>query len=108
VAPVVPAGSAIPDLTLAATIDRRADTVVVTVSGDVVAADDAVVTLRVGASLVPVEQTGSRFSARIELPAAEFEVRHSEWREPYGALVVATVQDAGGAAGAFTAAGGIV
>jgi amidase len=96
----------------AITVDARADqgdaSALIAISGTVTAAEDAVITVHVAGVPVRVERTGSRFVAQLQLPAAELGVQHSEWRRPYGVLVVATVWDAGGAAGAFAAAGGIL
>jgi amidase len=95
-------------ITLDTTVDRRDELALVTVVGVVDATLDAVITVHVGGSSVPVERTGAHFTAALELPAADLAVRHSEWREPYGVLVVAVVRDAGAVAGAFAAAGGIL
>jgi amidase len=49
------------------------------------------------------------FSVSAEVPAREHEVRHSEWREAYGSMVVAVVRSADGRInGAFAVSSGPV
>jgi amidase len=56
-----------------------------------------------------VSREGSTFTAVVDVPARDHEVRHSEWREPYGSMVVAVVRSAEGRmSGAFAVSSGPV
>ncbi|MBF4572744.1 amidase [Herbiconiux sp. VKM Ac-1786] len=67
----------------------------------------AAVSVTLNGVALEVERAGIRFSARGEVPAAEHARRVSEWREPFGSLVVATARTAAGTVGAVAVAGGI-
>jgi amidase len=57
---------------------------------------------------LPVRRDGDRFSAVVDLPVDEHAVAHTEWRGPYGSLVVVTAVDRTGAAvGAYRVVGGV-
>jgi amidase len=62
----------------------------------------------VNGAAVVVTRDGDAFRASAVVPASEHETLHSEWRAPYGSLVVAVAHDTAGAAGAaWAVAGGI-
>ncbi|NQX35351.1 amidase [Herbiconiux sp. VKM Ac-2851] len=69
--------------------------------------EGAAVSVSLNGVPLEVERAGIRFSARGEVPAAEHARRVSEWREPFGSLVVATARTAAGTVGALAVAGGI-
>jgi amidase len=98
---VFPAARAVPpadrqaaplSLTLAASITARTDGAAeVLVEGETSAPQ-----LRLFINGAPVEvlRDGERFSARLRLPTKEQRPRHSEWREPYGHIVMAVASSA--------------
>jgi amidase len=63
------------------------------------AAGPVALRVAVNGAEVPVRREGDRFSAVADLPAGEHSVPHTEWRGPYGSLVVVTAVDPTGAAG---------
>jgi amidase len=103
-----PAARAIvgPRLVLEASASTTAGTVTITVTGG--AAADSAVSLSVNGVPLPVQRDGDAFEARTTVPAATHERVHSEWRDPYGSIVIAVARDAtGSCAGAYTVVGGI-
>ncbi|QEO13625.1 amidase [Agromyces intestinalis] len=85
--------------------DASGGTVRIRIEGET---DAPLLQLFVDGAAAAVERDGTRFMATAAVPAAEFERRHSEWRDPYGALVVVVATAAGGAStGAFRAVGGV-
>jgi amidase len=46
-----------------------------------------------GLAVTP-ERNGARFTARLPVPLENYRVRHSEWRAPYGSIVMAIADDA--------------
>lgn len=62
----------------------------------------------VNGSQVTPTRDGDRFEASATVPADEHRALHSEWRAPYGSIVIALLTDeAGGQTAAFTVVGGI-
>lgn len=56
---------------------------------------------------VPVDRSGSTWSASVEIPTSEFERRHSQWRAPYGAIItVVAASEDGATAGRYSVIGG--
>jgi amidase len=100
-----------PDVRLTATAgERQANgTVAIAIEGSAVSsAAIADISVFVNGAAVEVRRDGDTFRASAAVPAAEHEAIHSEWREPYGSLVVAVAHDVTGAAGAaWAVAGGI-
>lgn len=84
-------------------------TVAIAIEGSV--ADAAAVediAVFVNGAAVEVTRDGDAFRASAVVPASEHEAVHSEWRAPYGSLIVAVAHDSEGAAGAaWAVAGGI-
>jgi amidase len=73
-------------------------------------ADAGPVALRVAVNgaEIPVDRDGDRFDAAVDLPADAHADPHTEWRGPYGSLVVVTAVDpTGAAAGALRVVGGV-
>ena len=69
--------------------------------------DGCEVALFVNGARVATSHDGSAFVATVDVPAREHAVRHSEWREPYGSLLVAVVRTADGRmSGAFAVSSG--
>jgi amidase len=78
------------------------------VTGAVTAAAPAEVRVTVAGAEVPVRRNGDRFTAEALLPPDAHAVPHTEWRGPYGSLVVVTAVDAtGAAAGEVVSVGGV-
>jgi len=79
-----------PTLTLTAALrDMGNATVEIIVAGETDAADLAIFVN--GQRLEPV-RTDTHFTARIQLPRQIHEIRHSEWRQPYGSILVAVAR----------------
>lgn len=78
------------------------------IGAEVDGGDAVQVRLSVAGTAVPVHRVADgSFEGRVPLDAIHEPRRHSEWFEPYGALVVCVAVDASGAvAGAVTAVGG--
>jgi amidase len=99
-------GATGPRLVLEASASTAAGTTTITVTG--VADADSTVSLTVDGVPLPVERAGDAFEARTTVPAATHEHVHSEWRAPYGSIVIAVARGAtGSCAGAYTVVGGI-
>lgn len=84
-----------PDLSVSASVhtsEADPDFVRVEVTGST---DGALLQVFVNGVAAPVQRDASEFSATAQLPAAELHRRHSQWREPYGAIVtvVSTARD---------------
>ncbi|MDP1788723.1 MAG: hypothetical protein Q8K56_00200, partial [Rhodoglobus sp.] len=95
---------------LEATATPAADgTVAIDIHGSVTAEAGIVsVAVSVDGVAVPVELSGDAFSARTTVPADRHRYVHSEWREPYGSIAIATAEDAAGRqAGEFVVVGGV-
>jgi amidase len=106
------AGDADAVLTLAASIDAsrsNSNETVIRMSGRVVSAEGIhSLAVFVDGSEVTVTRSGNDFTAETPVVSAELSVRHSEWREPYGSLVLAIVTLADGSQLAdFQVVGGI-
>jgi amidase len=110
-----PRGGGGPDVRLTAVAGpEQADgTVAIAIEGSV-AADGlgagvvADIAVFVNGAAVEVTRSGDGFRASAVVAASEHQAVHSEWREPYGSLIVAVAHDAAGAAGAaWAVAGGI-
>jgi amidase len=72
-------------------------------------ADGCELALFVNGERVEAGREGFTFTAVVDVPRREHEVRHSEWREPYGSLVVAVVRTPDGRmSGAFAVSSGPV
>lgn len=100
-----------PDVALTASVtEPSADgTVTIAIDGSAVGATTiADVQVFVNGAAVAVTRSGDGFHATAEVAASEHEAIHSEWRDPYGSIVVAVARDSSGAAAAaFTVVGGI-
>ena len=98
-----------PSLDLEATALDSADGVRIEVRGTVSAgAGPVALHVTVNGAEVPVHRHGDRFNAVTDLAADEHAVPHTEWRGPYGSLVVVTAVDGTGAAtGAHRVVGGV-
>ncbi|NEN05209.1 amidase [Diaminobutyricibacter tongyongensis] len=96
-------------LTAVAGPTQAGGTVAIAIEGSV--ADAAAVediAVFVNGAAVEVTRDGDAFHASAVVHASEHEARHSEWRAPYGSLIVAVAYDSEGAAGAaWVVAGGI-
>lgn len=72
-------------------------------------ADDVDLALFVNGMRVDASRDGSKFTASAKVPVHEHAVRHSEWREPYGSMVVAVARSTDGRmSGAFAVSSGPV
>ncbi|MGV9710091.1 amidase [Gordonia sp. NPDC003424] len=102
-----PAGRAdgiAPALTVAASTRADGDIATIEVSGTTEA---DVVQVFVNGVAAPVHRDPSAFTAVVEIPAAELERVHSQWRTPYGAVVMVVATSAqGAAAGRYLVVGG--
>jgi amidase len=98
-----------PRVVLAATAQNDASMTTIHVTGTV-SAPDGIRDLSVfvnGSQLRPT-LAGNSFEATTTVNAAEHQALHSEWREPYGSIVLAILTDeAGDQVAAFTVVGGI-
>ncbi len=75
------------ELTLTATLgDQSGEMVEIQVAGETNA---PLLALSINGHRVVPERSGSKFTARQRIPAAEHLASHSEWRKPYGSLVIA-------------------
>jgi amidase len=63
-------------------------------------------TVTINGEPADIEIAGSEMTARGSVPAEELQRLHSQWRVPYGTVVVATVSGAFGELGAFEIVGG--
>jgi amidase len=106
---VAPAGALDPPV-LHVSESRAGDVVVLRIRVEFDAGADIVdLALFVNGSRVEALLAGSMFTATADVPAREHEVLHSEWREPYGSMVVAVVRSADGRInGAFAVSSGPV
>jgi len=87
------------------------DEIIVTLDlpGATAEAGPAGIKVHVNGEAVALQRSGTRFSGRALVPAAEHQRVHSVWRGSYGSIVTAVVrlQD-GSSAGAYAVTGGIV
>ncbi|WP_095200682.1 amidase [Mesorhizobium carmichaelinearum] len=73
-----------------------------------VKAENASVKVHVNGEAVAMQRTGTRFSGRALVPAAEHRRFHSVWRGSYGSIVTAVARlEDGRSAGAYVVTGGI-
>ena len=89
---------------------RDGSVVLLQISVDVESVGDGCeLALFVNGERVEAAHEGFAFTAVVDVPSREHEVRHSEWREPYGSMVVAVVRTPDGRmSGAFAVSSGPV
>lgn len=89
----------------AAIFDRSASEDKILIEGETGAAH---LSLFVNGQRLHPERAGDRFSVRIRVPQSEHFASHSEWRKPYGSIVVAiAADDAGVPTANYVVVGGI-
>ena len=94
-----------PTIELSAATRPGTQTAVIDITG---ASDAALLQLFVNGEAVAFDRDGEDFSASVEIPAIELRRLHSQWRLPYGAIVMAIATSASGVAtGQLVVAGGI-
>ena len=96
-------------LTAVAGSPQANGTVAIAIEGSAVSTAPVLdISVFVNGAAVNARREGDAFRASAAVPASEHEAIHSEWRAPYGSLIVAIAHDATGAAGAaWAVAGGI-
>ncbi|MGW5521494.1 amidase [Gordonia sp. NPDC003950] len=103
--PAPSTGGPTPALSVHADARISGDVTTIEVSGTT---DAALLQIFVNGEAVAPHRDGHDFTATTEIPTAELERRHSQWREPYGAIVMAVATSAGGTATAeYLVVGGI-
>jgi amidase len=102
-----PAGPPLPSPSV--DVSEARDGSVVRLSMRVEVAGGADVALFVNGSRVDATREGDTFTAAVEVLAGDHDVRHSEWREPYGSLVVVVARTPDGRmSGTFAVSSGPV
>jgi amidase len=92
-------------LSLGAHLDDSGDRAEIVIAGET---DAENLRLYVDGRAVTPQRNGKTFTASHTVKRAQYEVRHSEWREPYGSIVIAIADDAQHLpAASYCAVGGI-
>ncbi|MGV9479611.1 amidase [Gordonia aichiensis] len=90
---------------LSAATGSDTQTAVIDITGS---SDGTLLQLFVNGEAVAFDRDGDKFSASVEIPAIELRRQHSQWRLPYGAIVMAVATTASGVAtGQYVVVGGI-
>ncbi|MFW0792982.1 amidase [Gordonia sp. CPCC 205515] len=86
-----------PDLTVQASVSVHDEVARVEMSGTT---DAELLQVFVNGIAAPVEREAHDYTISMELPVAELERRHSQWRGPYGSVVTAVATSSAGAVSA--------